>query len=97
VLRDSFNLKEIMRNTMHTSNLMETTSSDYILVVMVLALDEAKLVNSISEAKEMIRTIKASNPHSDRLIHLKREIRQFEKELTHVRSLMYRKKLSSIS
>jgi len=62
---------------------------------MILALDEARLVNSIVESKEMIRIVKAKNPYSDRLIHLKREIRRFEAELAHVRKLTFSKNLLS--
>ena len=82
---------------MHTSNFIKTMSADYLLILTILALDEAKLVSEISEAQAMFRNIKASYPYSDSLIHLKREIRQFEKELNQIRSLMYRKKLSSNS
>ena len=86
-----------MGHTMRTSNFIESISADYFLILTILALDEAKLVSEISEARAMFTNIKTSYPYSDRLIHLKREIRQFEKELTQIRSLMYRKKLSSNS
>ena len=62
---------------------------------MILALDEARLVGSIVESKEMIKVVKAKNPYSDRLIHLKREIRRFETELAHVRKLTLSKNLLS--
>ena len=62
---------------------------------MILALDEARLVSSIVESKKMIKDVKAEDSYSDRLIHLKREIRRFETELAHVRKLTDRKKLLS--
>jgi len=73
------------------TNLIETTSADYHLVLLVLALDEAKLVSSIIESSKTLKNIKENNPYSDQLIHLKREIKQFEKELAHIRSLANRK------
>ena len=62
---------------------------------MILALDEARLVNSIVESKEMIKSIKVIDPYSDMIIHLKREIRLFEAELANLRKLTYRKNLIS--
>jgi len=76
---------------LNETNLIETTSTDYHLVLLVLALDEAKLVSSIIESNKTLNNIKENNPYSDQLIHLKREIKRFEKELAHVRSLANRK------
>ena len=76
---------------MNKTNLIETTSADYHLVLLVLALDEAKLASSIIESNKTLKHIKENNPYSDQLIHLKREIKRYEKELTQVRSLANRK------
>jgi hypothetical protein len=84
-----------VRKTVNSSSLIKTVSTNHLLIPMILALDEARLVNSIVASKEMIKDIKAKDPYSDRLIHLKREIRQFETELVHVRKLTDRKKLLS--
>jgi hypothetical protein len=86
-----FNLAAIARDTVNKTNLIETTSKDYHLVCLILALDEAKLVSSIIKSSKTLENIKQNNPHSDQLIHLKREIKRFEKELAHVRSLASRK------
>ena len=72
---------------MNKTNFIETTSTGSHLVLLVLALDEAKLVSSIIESNKTLKKIKENNPYSDQLIHLKREIKRFEKELAHVRSL----------
>jgi hypothetical protein len=82
-------------NTVSSSSLIKTISANNLLIPMILALDEARLVSSIVESKKMIRVVKAKNPYSDRLIHLKREIRRFETELSHVRKLTDSKKLLS--
>ncbi len=80
---------------MSSSSLIKTISTNHLLIPMILALDEARLVNSIVASKEMIKDVKAKDPYSDRLIHLKREIRRFETELAHVRKLTDRKNLLS--
>jgi hypothetical protein len=84
-----------VRKTVNSSSLIKTVSTNHLLIPMILALDEARLVNSIVASKEMIKDIKAKDPYSDRLIHLKREIRRFETELARVRKLTDRKKLLS--
>jgi hypothetical protein len=78
-----------------SSSLIKTISTNNLLIPMILALDEAKLVSAIIESKEMIKRIKVINPYSDMIIHLKREIRQFEAELANVRKLTDRKNLLS--
>jgi len=84
-----------MENTVSSSSLIKTVSTNHLLIPMILALDEARLVNSIVASKEMIKYFKAKDPYSDRLIHLTREIRRFETELAHVRKLTDKKKLLS--
>ena len=76
---------------MNKTKLIETNSTEYHLVLLVLALDESRLVSSIIESNGMLKHIKENNPYSDQLIHLTREIKRFEKELAHVRSLANKK------
>ena len=80
---------------MSSSSLIKTISANNLLIPMILALDEARLMSSIIESKEMIKRIKVINPYSDMIIHLKREIRQLEAELANVRKLTDRKNLLS--
>ena len=80
---------------MNPSSLIKTIPTNDLLIPMILALDEARLVSSIIVCKEMVKSVRANNPYSDRLIHLKREIRRFEAELAHVRKLTYKKNLIS--
>ena len=80
---------------MDSSSLIKTISTNHLLIPMILALDESRLVSSIVESKEMIKSIKVINPYSDMIIHLKREIRRFEAELDHVRKLTCSKSLIS--
>ena len=76
---------------MDSSGLIKTITANQLLIPMILALDEARLVNSIAESKDMIKSIKVISPYSDMIIHLKREIRRFEAELANVRKLTYKK------
>ena len=84
-----------MRDTVKSSCLIETISTNHLLIPMILALDEARLVSAIIESRKLVKSIKANNPYSGRIIHLKREIRRFEAELTNVRKLTFRKSLKS--
>ena len=84
-------LQLLERDTLNKTNIIETTSTDYHLVLLVLALDESRLVSLIIESNRTLKHIKSNNPYSGQLIHLKREIKRFEKELAHVRSLANRK------
>lgn len=80
---------------MNSSSLIKTISTNHLLIPMILALDEARLVSAIIESKELIKSIKVINPHSHMIIHLKREIRRFEAELVNIRKLNFRKSLIS--
>ena len=80
---------------MDSSGLIKTIATNQLLIPMILALDEARLVSSIAESKDLIKSIKVISPYSDMIIHLKREIRRIEAELANVRKLTYRKSLIS--
>jgi len=64
---------------------IEPASTGRLLICLGLAIDEAKLVRSLIQSKDLVHTLKAENPISDRLIHLNREINYLEKKLAEVR------------
>jgi hypothetical protein len=64
---------------------IEPASTCSLLACLGLAIDEAKLVRSLIQSKDMVRQLKAEKSFSDRLIHLNREIKYLEKKLAEVR------------
>ena len=54
---------------------------------LILAIDEAMLVRSIINSREMVKFLRQDNPFSDRIIHQKRKIRKFETMLAQIRSI----------
>ena len=72
---------------MHLSPQIEPTSTDRLLTYLGLAIDEAKLVRSIIESKDMTNKLKNEKPLSEKLCHLNREIEYLEVKLAKVRSL----------
>jgi len=72
---------------MKTFPQIELVSKDRLLNSMRLAIDETKLIRSISSSKDMARKLKLDNPLSQRLKHLNKEITKLEARLTKVRSM----------
>jgi len=72
---------------MKTFPQIELTSKDRLLTSMRLAIDETKLIRSISSFKDMARKLKSDNPLSQRLKHLNKEITRLEARLTKVRNM----------
>lgn len=64
---------------------IEPASTGRLLACLGLAIDEAKLVRSLIQSRDLAHKLKVKNPFSDRLIHLNREIRYLEKKLAEVR------------
>lgn len=71
---------------MNVSPQIEPTSTDRLLTCLGLAIDEAKLVRSIIESKDMAHKLKNEKPLSEKLCHLNREIEYLEVKLAKVRS-----------
>ena len=71
---------------MNVSPQIEPTSTDRLLTCLGLAIDEAKLVRSIIESKDMAHKLKNEKPLSEKLCHLIREIEYLEVKLAKVRS-----------
>ena len=65
---------------------IELTSTDRLLTCLGLAIDEAKLVRSIIESKDMAHKLKNEKPLSKKLCQLNREIEYLEVKLAKVRS-----------
>ena len=70
---------------MHGIHQIEPKSTDRVLACFSLAVDEAKLVRSLIQAKERARAIRESTPFSERLVCLNREISYLERKLAEVR------------
>lgn len=64
--------------------LSEPGSTRRILAIFNLAIDEAKLLNSIKRSQELAIDLEANNPHSDRLRFIQKEIDHLEAELAKV-------------
>ena len=58
---------------------------------MRLAIDETKLIRSIRTFRDMERQLKADDPFSHKLKHLKKEITDLEARLKQVRSMVKEK------
>ena len=71
---------------MNVSPQIEPVSTDRLLTCLGLAIDEAKLVKSIIESKDMAHKLKNKKPLSEKLSHLNREIEYLELKLAKVRS-----------
>jgi hypothetical protein len=72
---------------MNTFPQIELASKDRLLTSMRLAIDETKLIRSISSSKDTARKLKLDNPFSQRLKHLNKEITRLEARLTKVRRM----------
>ena len=64
---------------------IEPVSTEQLLTCLGLAIDEAKLLRSLIESRELAARLKQENPFSDRLVYLNREIAYLEKKLAEVR------------
>ena len=64
---------------------IEPVSTEQLLNCLGLAIDEAKLLRSLIESRELAARLKQENPFSDRLVYLNREITYLEKKLAEVR------------
>ena len=69
---------------------IEPTSTDRLLTCLSLAIDEAKLVREIIQAKDRANKEKSENHFSHRLILINREIELLEAKLARVRNLASR-------
>lgn len=64
---------------------IEPTSTGRLLTCMGLAIDETKLIRSISESRAIFAQLETDDPSSHRLLFLKREISALEARLTKIR------------
>lgn len=64
---------------------IEPVSTEHLLTCLGLAIDEAKLLRSLIESRDLASKLKQENPFSDRLVYLNREITYLEKKLAEVR------------
>ena len=64
---------------------IEPVSTEHLLNCLGLAIDEAKLLRSLIESRDLATRLKQENPFSDRLVYLNREIAYLEKKLAEVR------------
>ena len=60
---------------------IESVSTEQLLNCLGLAIDEAKLLRSLIESRELAAKLKREDPFSDRLVYLNREITYLEKKL----------------
>ena len=63
----------------------EPASTEHLLTCMGLAIDEARLLRSLIESKQLAARLKQDQPFSDRLVYLNREITYLEKKLAEFR------------
>ena len=63
----------------------EPASTEHLLTCMGLAIDEARLLRSLIESKQLAARLKQDQPFSDRLVYLNREITYLEKKLAELR------------
>ena len=54
---------------------MQSVSTEHLLTCLELAIDEAKLVRSLIQSKDIVRVLKEKKPFSERLVYLNKEIR----------------------
>ncbi len=59
----------------------KSSSKKRILANFNLVIDEAKLIQSIKQSKQLAMELKFSDPFSDRLKYIEKEIAQMEAEL----------------
>ena len=78
-------LKSAGKIPVSTSPQIELASKDRLLTCLGLAIDEAKLVRSLIESRELAGELKENDPFSQQLIYLNREINYLEVKLTQVR------------
>jgi hypothetical protein len=71
---------------MNVSPQIEPTSTNRLLTCLGLAIDEAKLVRSIIESKDLAHKLKNGKPLSEKLRRLNREIEYLEVKLAKVKS-----------
>ena len=71
---------------MNVSLQIEPTSTNRLLTCLGLAIDEAKLVRSIIESKDLAHKLKNEKPLSEKLRRLNMEIEYLEAKLAKVRS-----------
>ncbi len=71
---------------MNGTHQIEPISTDRLLSCLSLAIDEAKLVREIIQAKNRAHTEKSENSFSHRLALINREIELLEMKLAQVRS-----------
>jgi hypothetical protein len=64
---------------------IEPVSTEHLLNCLGLAIDEARLLRSLIESKQMAARLRQEQAFSDRLIYLNREISYLEKKLAEVR------------
>jgi len=69
---------------------IEPVSTKHLLACLGLAIDEAKLIRSLIQSKEMADKLERDNPFSDQSIRLNREITYLESKLAEVRSKVSR-------
>ena len=79
--------KQKCRGAMNPSHPIEPILTDHFSNNLIRAIDEAMLVRSIINSREMVKFLRQDNPFSDRIIHHKRKIRKFETKLAQIRSL----------
>ena len=70
---------------MRTAHQIEPTSTDQLLTCLGLAIDEAKLVRTIIESKDLAFRLKTEKSLPKRLAHIDREIVYLEAKLAEVR------------
>ena len=71
---------------MDTPSHLEPVSTDRLLTSLTLAIEEAKLVRTIIESKNIADRLKAEKPLSKRLADINREIDYLETKLAQLRS-----------
>jgi len=79
--------KQNFRGALNPFHHIEPILKDRFNNNLILAIDEAMLVRSIINSREMVKFLRQDNPVSDRIIHHKRKIREFETKLAQIRSL----------
>ena len=79
--------KQKFRGALNPSHPIEPILTDRFNYNLILAIDEAMLVRSIINSREMVKFLRQDNPFSDRIIHHKRMIRKFETKLAQICSL----------
>ena len=70
---------------MRAAHQIEPTSTDRLLTCLGLAIDEAKLVRSIIESRDLAHKLKTEKLLPERLAYIDREIEYLEAKLAEVR------------